>query len=309
MEYGIGRTIVIFQADHRGLGPIVFEIQYVANFRSSPSIDGLIIIANHAKVAVIDRERSDDTVLATVRILIFVNEHVIVFPGLDFPNRFIVLKQLFRTNEQVIKVKCCLKLQLPLVSFVTTGSQVLFVGHGRRVRLFRFDSDVFPLTNDVQEVAWFKHVFVNFDFTKDRSRNTFCVTSIVDGKLFWVPKLACMTLENLHAVRMKGTNCGSERCGLPSPNAFGQFELMGNTFLHFLRGFVRESHGQNAICSRSVSNQVRDSKRHDTRLTRASPCENEKRPRKCINRMLLWGIQFCHDCNLQSLTGKESPIR
>jgi hypothetical protein len=83
---------------------------------------------------------------------------------------------------------------------------------------------------------------------------------------------------------------------------------MRDAFLHFLRGFVGKSHGQNAIRWRSMPDQVCNSKRDNTSLAGSSPCENEKRSRKRVNRMLLWGIQFCHGCNLQSLCHNESPI-
>ena len=174
-----------------------------------------------------------------------------------------------------------------LVAFECAGCQVLFVGGGSRVGLFRTDSLVFPFADDAQEVTRLEHVMVNSYLTQDSSSDAFGIAAIVDREFFGVAKFFGVALEDLNAMRVEGSNGRTRWSGLPAANFLGQFESMADAFLHFHGRFVGERHGQNAIGAGSVFDQVGDTECDDSCLSRSSSCQNQQGTGEGIDCILL----------------------
>ncbi len=71
------RTVVVFQPDDLRLRPILLESQDVRHLGAAPAVDRLIVVADDAQVAMPAGQRLHDLVLAAVRVLVLVDEHVI----------------------------------------------------------------------------------------------------------------------------------------------------------------------------------------------------------------------------------------
>jgi hypothetical protein len=87
-----GRAVVVFQPNNFRIRPIFTKRENVLHFRSTPTVDGLIIIANHAQISVFTGQGFDDPVLALIRILIFVNQQMVKLTGFFGPDRFVLFE-------------------------------------------------------------------------------------------------------------------------------------------------------------------------------------------------------------------------
>ena len=93
MNDATGRTIIVLKANNFGIRPVAMERQNVLDFRSTPAVDRLIVIAHHAQVSVLRRQRFDNSILALVSVLVFVNQQMIKPPRLFGSNVFVFLEQ------------------------------------------------------------------------------------------------------------------------------------------------------------------------------------------------------------------------
>ena len=100
-----GRTVVLFQLDDLRIRKILFKIEDIADIRAAPAIDGLIVIADHAKVAALRSQQPNKHILRVVRILIFVYMNIAQLTLICLQNRRMLGKQLKRFDNQVIKIQ------------------------------------------------------------------------------------------------------------------------------------------------------------------------------------------------------------
>ena len=75
-EDGGGAAVVAFEADDDGPGEVVFEAKDVFDFGTAPGVDGLVVVADAAEVAVGLGEEAEPEVLDDVGVLVFVDEDV-----------------------------------------------------------------------------------------------------------------------------------------------------------------------------------------------------------------------------------------
>ncbi len=113
---GGGRTVVLFQADDRGVGPVAVEAQDVLDLGPAPAVDRLIVVADDAQIAMLVGQRLDDAVLRAIGVLVFVDQQVLEARGFGRPRGRKVLEQLLGTKEQIIEVDGARRLQGALVS-------------------------------------------------------------------------------------------------------------------------------------------------------------------------------------------------
>ena len=107
-QNGVGRTVILFKANHLGFRPVILEVQNVAYLGASPSVNGLVIVTDHAKISMVLRESLDNFVLSPVGVLVLIDKHMVVTPRLHTPDIFVFGQELFGTDEQIIEIKRCL---------------------------------------------------------------------------------------------------------------------------------------------------------------------------------------------------------
>ena len=74
----------MLEFDNLDLGKMLFHVEQVRNFGSAPAINALVIITDHAQIAMLARQRMNKFELGGVRILIFIHHHVTVFALASF---------------------------------------------------------------------------------------------------------------------------------------------------------------------------------------------------------------------------------
>ncbi len=80
-------AVVFFQVDDLRIGPVQFETQNMFHFRAPPAVNRLIVVAHHTQIAMTARQGFHHAILAGVRILVLVHQHVIESIGLGPANR------------------------------------------------------------------------------------------------------------------------------------------------------------------------------------------------------------------------------
>ena len=96
---------------------------------------------------------SDNAILTAICILVLIDKQVIKSRGLFTQSFGKPLKELFGTEQQVVKVDRAGVLQGDLVAAIRHGCQVLFVGLGRSGGGVRPDTVRFPVADLVQQVT------------------------------------------------------------------------------------------------------------------------------------------------------------
>ena len=76
-DNAIGAAVVVFQTNGFRVGKVPAEVQDVLHFGTTPAVDGLIVVAHHANVLMALNKVFDKTKLNAVRVLIFVDLHMI----------------------------------------------------------------------------------------------------------------------------------------------------------------------------------------------------------------------------------------
>ena len=83
---------------------MLLEVEQIGDFRAAPAINALVIVADHAKIPVLLRERMDQLKLRGVGVLIFVHHHVTIFRAAGFQRIGMLTEQAERKQNQIVKV-------------------------------------------------------------------------------------------------------------------------------------------------------------------------------------------------------------
>ena len=110
-----GGSVVLLQLDHHCIRIILFKIQYVADVRAAPAVDGLIVVAHHAQIAFIARHQPHKLILRRIRILIFVHQHIIEPVLIVFQYRRMLTQQHQRFDQQIIEIQRVIAAQRILI--------------------------------------------------------------------------------------------------------------------------------------------------------------------------------------------------
>ncbi len=100
-----GRPVVLLEANDRRVAVIVLEIEDVPNVRPAPTVDRLVLVADHADVVVLLAQQAHQLVLAAVGVLIFVDHQVRNPPVIQLPGSLVVVEQADRFQQQVVEIK------------------------------------------------------------------------------------------------------------------------------------------------------------------------------------------------------------
>ena len=105
VEDELRRAVVLLQLHDRGVGIVALEVEDVAHVGAAPAVDGLVVVAHHAEVAVLLRERLDPQVLGAVGVLVLVDEQVAPALLVVGQHRRRLLEEPHRLEEQVVEVE------------------------------------------------------------------------------------------------------------------------------------------------------------------------------------------------------------
>ena len=99
------RAVILLQADGLGVRIIAFEIENIADIGAAPTVDGLVLVAYHADIAVLFGEQAHQFVLAAVGVLILVDHDVAQAAVPGFARGVVVAQQAHGFEQQIVEIE------------------------------------------------------------------------------------------------------------------------------------------------------------------------------------------------------------
>jgi hypothetical protein len=96
--------VASLQANDFRAGEIALEPEDVADLGAAPAVDGLIVIADAADVAMLAREQAQPQILRDIGVLVFVNQQVPELPLIPRQDLGLLRKQRDRMQQQVAEI-------------------------------------------------------------------------------------------------------------------------------------------------------------------------------------------------------------
>ena len=122
-------TIVLLQLDDLHFRVMLFHVEQVGDLRAAPAVNALVIVAHHAEVAMLPRQRVHQPELSGVRVLIFVHHHVTILRAAAGERVRMLPEQSQRQQNEVVKIHCVARAQSGLVARMDVP------GHRGRARI------------------------------------------------------------------------------------------------------------------------------------------------------------------------------
>ena len=108
-------SIVLFQLDNLRILIFLLKVQDIGYIRSSELVYGLIIVSHHTQVPVFSRKHLDQQKLYVISILILVNHDISESILICIKDIRIVLEQLHRLVNKIVKVHRIVLLKTTLI--------------------------------------------------------------------------------------------------------------------------------------------------------------------------------------------------
>ena len=102
----LGRAVILLQLDHAGVRVNLLKVQNIADIRPPEFINRLVVIAHHAQVPVLIRQKPDQLKLGGVGILILVHHNVAESVLIGGKHLGVRLEKLHRLHNEIVKIQC-----------------------------------------------------------------------------------------------------------------------------------------------------------------------------------------------------------
>ena len=110
-DHGVGgvqnilrRTVILFQADDSRVRVTCFKAQDILDRRAAEAVNALVVVADHADVAVAVRQKPRQAVLCMVGILILIHHHIAELPSVVLGNILVFLQKADGVEDQIVKI-------------------------------------------------------------------------------------------------------------------------------------------------------------------------------------------------------------
>ncbi len=104
LQDGLGRAVVLLQLEDARGGKVALELQDVADVGPAPSVDRLILVADHADVVLAGGQRAQQQVLHPVGVLIFVHQQVVKPRAPSLQHVGMEMEELMHQQQQVAEI-------------------------------------------------------------------------------------------------------------------------------------------------------------------------------------------------------------
>ncbi len=183
VEDQLGRAVVLLELDDGGVGPVALEVEDVAQVGAAPRVDRLVVVADHAQVAVAGGQRADPQVLRPVGVLVFVDVEVaplLLVLGEDVGR---LVEEPDRLEQEVVEVERVRLAQALLVARREAGDRPFAVVRGVLGQERRIEHLVLGPADGAQhdaraELAGQRHVL----FAQDLLHQRGLVVGVVDDE-------------------------------------------------------------------------------------------------------------------------------
>ena len=265
-----GAAVVLLQLDDGGVGEILFKIENVADIRTAPAVDALIVIAHDAKVAALLRKELYQRILGKVGILVFVHVHIAKALAVTLQHGRMVGEQLQRPNQQIVKIQGVAMAQPALVGIIKVmnllASKILSGGLEPFVGTEQMVLGVADFGLDLAQGQGF---IVDTELLEQLLEHAGLIVIVVDGKGAGVAQFFDVPPQNAGAHGMEGAD----------PYLAAAFTHQGaHALTHLFGGLVGKGNGQNIPRRHAVVDQIGNAISERACFAAARACQNKHRP-------------------------------
>ena len=262
-------AVVLLQLHHLRFRIILFEVQNIADVRTTPAINALVSIAHHADIMMLGRENLRQQILRMVGVLILVDHNIIKFILILVAYLFVLLEQTQRQQQQVIEIDSVISLQLLLISSINF-CYLLLMKFACGLRKFQWRLQrVLRIADIVKNRRILKALVVKVHLLEHLLDDILRIRRIINSKIVAV----CAQLVDIitQHTRTEGVE-GKQPHALRS--------CSGNavhTLAHFSGGLIRKGNRQNAVRTHALLQKMRNTAGQHLRLAAACTCQNQHR--------------------------------
>ena len=278
-----GGAVVLLQLDHCGVGIILLKVENIADVRTAPAVDALVVVADYADVAAAVRQNLHQRILGEIGVLVLVYMHIAESIAVAFQNRRMIGKQLQRPHKEIVEIKGVALLELALVSAVEIVD-LLAAEIARRSGkpAVGIEQPVFSVADFALYLPQRKVFIVDIERFIQLFEYCGLIVVIIDGERTGVPQLFDVPSENASAHGMK--------CAYPDLLA-GLADKGGYALAHFSGGLVGKGDRQNIPRRYAVIDQVGNTVGQRTGFAAARACQNQYGSFQGFSRFALLLIQ------------------
>ena len=120
----LGGTVILLKGDDFRPRKVLLKIKNVSDLCSSPTIDGLIIVPDHADILMLLHQTSDQMILNEVGVLEFVHHHVPAKSLIGRQHLWELFEQDGNEMEEILKIQGIVSAKVFLVSSDKLGPDV-----------------------------------------------------------------------------------------------------------------------------------------------------------------------------------------
>ena len=280
----IGRgAIVLLQLDDRRIGIVLFKVEDVADIRTAPAVNGLVVITDDAQVAALIGEQLDHHVLGIVGVLILVHHDVTEALAVAVQHRRMIRQQFQRLDQQIIEVQGIVGLQAGLVL------QEHVVDHLAAVVLLRLPEPlvrthefVLRIRDLAGQLAGGQELFVNIQPFEDLLQHGLLVVIVINHEGAGIAQLFDIPAEHPGAGGVEGGD----------PSVLRLIAHHGrDALLHFLGSLVGKSQRKDVPRRHAVIQQIGNTAGQRTGFAGASAGKNKHRALQGFSSQPLLGIE------------------
>ena len=336
-----GTTVVLLQPDGAAVLVLLLKAEDIFNGCAPELIDALVIVAHHADVAPAPCQQGGEQILQVVGVLILVDQHILEAPLPVEAHLLLLLQQLYREEDQVVKVHGVggeHPAHILAVDFADADAADIPALSGTVQIVPGADAAVLCPADLAQHGFWREHLVIQIHVLQDAFEQAQAVRRVIDGKAAGKAQPLRVPPQNAHAGGVEGA--GPDVIGLRPQHPF-------QPLFQFPRRLVGEGDGQdapgghrvqgrNALClfpapqqdlqlpligigghfvavpRPAVFQQIGNAVNQHSGLAAARPCQDQQRPFGGQHRLPLHGVQrreFLRDHCLAGLYVLSFKIR
>jgi hypothetical protein len=286
VEDARGGAIVLLQGNDLSVRKIGLELEYIADVGPAPGIHALVVVSDHADIAVLSGQGLGQHVLGVVGVLILIHEHMLEHLLIKSPHLFVVADELASLEQEVSKIQGSGRVQLALISQVYVGSGLargFGRGHGVDGVGLRVEQVVLGPGDDAHIHGRLAALILQAHGLHGLDHGALLVALVVDGEMLGQLKQFMMPPDEPRSESMESVH--------PDQAALARSQLL-DAPAHLFGGLIGEGHGQDALRRHAPAQQMRYAVGDDPGLARARPSQDQQRPRGMEHAILLLGVEI-----------------
>ncbi len=268
-------AVVLLQANGLRFGKVFLELEDVADVRTAPAVDALVLVSNNANIVMIAGEKLHQLVLRTVGVLVLVDHDVAEAAVVTLARFATGFQQAHRLEQQVVEVECVVLEQLLAIDLVQLRDALADGVARSEVVLLRIDHVVLGPADLREHRARRQCLVVERHAPHRLLHDGLLIAFVVDGEAAGEPLVADaqrldVAAQHAHAEGVKG---GKQRLGQG-----GAGEQLIDALAHFGRGLVGKGDREDGVRRDTFRfNEIRNAVGDDAGLPRAGAGQDQDR--------------------------------